>query len=190
MTVLLPITLWIWVIFWMYWLVAAFSAKKMVRQNFSQLAGVRLVIFVVALVVIRFSTNQTYNVHAERIVHHHLWIIRLFGFALFLIGLGIAVWARIHMDKNWGMPMTVKQRPELVTSGPYKYVRHPIYAGLLLAIYGTALVANLLWLIVLFLLACYFLYAAVVEERLLVKEFPQAYPAYKKRTKMLIPYIF
>jgi protein-S-isoprenylcysteine O-methyltransferase Ste14 len=47
-----------------------------------------------------------------------------------------AVWARLHVGRNWGMPMTQRAEPELVTSGPYRFVRHPIYSGLLTAMLG------------------------------------------------------
>jgi protein-S-isoprenylcysteine O-methyltransferase Ste14 len=45
------------------------------------------------------------------------------------LGLGFAIWARVHIGRNWGTPMTQKDEPELVTSGPYHLVRHPIYSG-------------------------------------------------------------
>jgi protein-S-isoprenylcysteine O-methyltransferase Ste14 len=87
------------------------------------------------------------------------------------------------------MPMTQRAEPELVTSGPYRFVRHPIYSGLLTAMVGTALVNNLLGLIVVALLAAYFYYCGVVEERNLGATFPEAYPEYRSRTKMLIPFL-
>jgi len=82
--------------------------------------------------------------------------------------------------------MTQKAEPELVTSGPYRYVRHPIYSGLLLAVLGTALATNGYWLIVAGTMAAYFIYSATVEEQLMTRSFPTAYPAYRARTKMLI----
>jgi protein-S-isoprenylcysteine O-methyltransferase Ste14 len=85
--------------------------------------------------------------------------------------------------------MTQKQEPELVTSGPYRSVRHPIYSGLLLAILGTALATNVYWLIALAVMAAYFIYSATVEERLMTRSFPAAYPAYRAKTKMLIPFV-
>lgn len=69
--------------------------------------------------------------------------MRAAGVALVLCGLGTAVWARISLGRNWGMPMSEKEEPELVTSGPYGVVRHPIYSGIVLATVGTALVAGL-----------------------------------------------
>jgi protein-S-isoprenylcysteine O-methyltransferase Ste14 len=87
------------------------------------------------------------------------------------------------------MPMTQRAEPELVTSGPYRFVRHPIYSGLLAAMLGTALVDNLLGLIVVAVLVAYFYYSGTVEERNLTTTFPTAYPEYKSRAKMLIPFL-
>ena len=78
----------------------------------------------------------------------HNVIIAAIGAVLSTCGIALAVWARLHLGRNWGMPMTQRAEPELVTSGPYRFVRHPIYSGLLAAMLGTALVDNLLGLIV------------------------------------------
>jgi protein-S-isoprenylcysteine O-methyltransferase Ste14 len=95
----------------------------------------------------------------------------------------------LHLGRDWGMPMTQRAEPELVTSGPYRFVRHPIYSGLLTAMLGTALVNNLLGLIVVAVLVAYFYVCGIVEERNLAVTFPAAYPEYKSRTKMLIPFL-
>jgi protein-S-isoprenylcysteine O-methyltransferase Ste14 len=87
------------------------------------------------------------------------------------------------------MPMTQKAEPELVTSGPYRFIRHPIYSGLLLALLGTALATNLLGLIVVGVLGGYFYYSATVEEQNLTATFPTTYPAYRAATKKLIPFV-
>ena len=87
------------------------------------------------------------------------------------------------------MPMTLRQGHELVTTGPYRYVRHPIYAGILLAMLGSALAIGLWWLAVFFLSAIHFVYAAKKEESLMLEQFPDTYPAYKNRTKMLVPFV-
>jgi protein-S-isoprenylcysteine O-methyltransferase Ste14 len=99
------------------------------------------------------------------------------------------VWARIHLGRNWGMPMTERTEPELVTSGPYRFVRHPIYSGILLGLLGTGLATSLYWLIGFGVALVYFTYSATVEERTLTATFPDAYPKYKAHTKMLIPFL-
>jgi protein-S-isoprenylcysteine O-methyltransferase Ste14 len=119
----------------------------------------------------------------------HQPAVEAVGTVLFLCGLGLAVWARVHIGRNWGMPMTRMDEPELVTSGPYRLVRHPIYSGILLALLGTALALNLYWLIALGVLGAYFLYSARVEEKLLTASFPTAYPGYRAKSKMLIPFL-
>jgi protein-S-isoprenylcysteine O-methyltransferase Ste14 len=80
--------------------------------------------------------------------------------------------------------------PELVTSGPYHLVRHPIYSGILLALVGTAVALSWSWLTAAVLAGAYFIYSAKVEERYLTEQFPDDYPAYKRSTKMLVPFIF
>ena len=86
--------------------------------------------------------------------------------------------------------MAVKVSPELVTSGPYQFIRHPIYSGLLMAALGTALVVSYFWLVLLVVSGFYFIYSAIMEEKEMIKTFPNQYPDYKKTTKMLVPYIF
>lgn len=105
-------------------------------------------------------------------------------------GIGLATWARVHLGRNWGIPMTVAQEPELVTSGPYKFVRHPIYTGFILAMIGSALVSGGLGLFLAPLMCAYFVFSAFVEEKILTRHFPRQYPEYKKHSKMLVPFIF
>jgi protein-S-isoprenylcysteine O-methyltransferase Ste14 len=112
------------------------------------------------------------------------------GLVLFAPGLGFAIWARVHLGRNWGTPMTQKDEPELVTSGPYRLVRHPIYSGILVAGVGTAVALSWLWLSAVVLAGVYFVYSATVEERYMTQQFPDAYPAYKGATKMLLPFVF
>jgi protein-S-isoprenylcysteine O-methyltransferase Ste14 len=111
------------------------------------------------------------------------------GIAMFSLGLALSVWARIHMGRDWGMPMSVKTESVLVTSGPYRRVRHPIYSGILLAGLGTALAVSWVWLFAVVWGGAYFLYSAVIEERNLLVQFPTTYPEYRRTTKMLIPFI-
>jgi protein-S-isoprenylcysteine O-methyltransferase Ste14 len=168
-----------WVVFWAYWLVSASSSKESVKSGWrSRLTGVSAVgVFLIAGVL----RGGSLAVHSR--------ILAGIGAVLFACGIALAVWARLHLGRNWGMPMTQRAEPELVTSGPYRFVRHPIYTGLLTAMLGTALVNNLLGLIVVAALVAYFYYCGTVEERNLAATFPTAYPEYKSRTKMLIPFL-
>ena len=86
--------------------------------------------------------------------------------------------------------MSQKDDPELVTSGPYHLVRHPIYSGILVAGVGTAVALNWLWLTAVVLAGVYFIYSATVEEHNMAAQFPDTYPAYRRSTKMLLPFLF
>lgn len=172
-----------WAAFWLYWILAA-SSRKRGRVQWSRELWIRVVIVVVAFVLVRAGAFRgSHGVDTDP------WREAV-GLLLFGLGLAFAIWARVHLGRNWGSPMTQKDEPELVTSGPYRLVRHPIYSGILLAGAGTALALSWFWLVVLVLPAVYFVYAATVEERYLTEQFPVAYPEYKRHSKMLVPYVF
>jgi len=105
-------------------------------------------------------------------------------------GIGIATWARVCLGPNWGMPMTVRARPTLVRSGPYRVVRHPIYSGVLLAAIGSALVTGPGWLVVVIGAGAYFVVSLRVEENDMASAFPDQYPEYAGHTKRLIPFVY
>lgn len=114
----------------------------------------------------------------------------LISLILTLIGLFVIVWARLHLGRNWSMVKTQKKNTELVTSGPYRFIRHPIYAGIMLSLLGVTLTMGFYWLIFWALMVTFFTSSARAEEKSMVTRFPKAYPDYKARTKMLIPFVF
>src|SRR5574337_215760 len=166
-----------WVAFWLYWLAAAFSMRRG-RIPWSRELRIRAVIAVVVIVLIHLGVFRGHGVHGDP------WRAGV-GLVLFALGLAFAVWARIHIGRNWGTPMTERSEPELVTSGPYRLVRHPIYSGILGAGVGTAVALDWLWLVAVLLAGVYFVYSATVEERYLSTKLPESYLAYKRSTKML-----
>jgi protein-S-isoprenylcysteine O-methyltransferase Ste14 len=170
-----------WAAFWIYWLVAAFSMKRG-HVPWSRELGIRAVVFVLVIILIRLGAFRGHGLNSDP------WRAGL-GLVLFAAGLALAVWARIHIGRNWGTPMSQKNDPELVTSGPYRLVRHPIYAGILEASVGTAVALSWAWLIAVALAGVYFIYSAIVEERNMTEQFPDTYPAYKRSTKMIVPFV-
>src|SRR6476661_4125517 len=168
-----------WAVFWIYWLASALRAKESIRggRRIPLTGATALAVFV----LVRVFRGGSLAVHSP--------VLGAIGAVVLVSGLALAVWARIHLGRTWGMPMTQRAEPELVTSGPYRFVRHPIYSGILLALLGTALATNLYWLIVLAFLGAYFIYSATVEERLMTTSFPGEYASYKAHTKMLIPFV-
>ena len=171
-----------WVACWAYWRGMAVTAKAG-RSQWTQFAGIRVGLILVVLLLLRLRVFK-----GLRTGTGNPWLLGT-GLVIFFLGLALAVWARVYLGRNWGMPMSQKADPELVTTGPYERIRHPIYSGIILGMAGTAIAVSLYWLVAVAILGAYFLYSAVVEERTMTKLFPAAYPPYKRATKMLIPYL-
>jgi protein-S-isoprenylcysteine O-methyltransferase Ste14 len=172
----------VWAGFWVYWLASAVTSK---RSRAPAAGGIlfRLLVFVLVVVFLRA------NVLNARTVSGGGLGLQLGGLGLLVAGLGVAIWARVNLGRNLGVPMSEKLEPELVTSGPYHWIRHPIYTGLIVALLATGLALGPAWLIVAAILGSYFVYCALVEERIQGRLFPAAYPAYRASTKMLVPFL-
>jgi protein-S-isoprenylcysteine O-methyltransferase Ste14 len=171
-----------WVAFGIYWLAASVGVKAG-RTRWGWFAGSRVVIVLIVLLLARLKVFKGHGT-----VTTDPWLQGI-GLVIFLLGLALAIWARVYIGRNWGMPMTEKVEPELVTTGPYSTIRHPIYSGIILAMAGTTVAVSLYWLIAVVLLGGYFIYSAAMEERYMAGIFPDAYPRYKQATKMLIPFV-
>lgn len=111
--------------------------------------------------------------------------------ALVAFGIGFSIAARLRLGGNWSGPVTVKKDHELIRSGPYALVRHPIYTGLLLAVIGSALFIGR-WRALIALVPLIFALARKmkVEERFMAEEFGGAYARYREQVPALIPFVF
>ncbi len=168
-----------WIVFWVYWLVSAFGVKE--GRDGGRRIPLNGLSALSVILLLRVFRGGSLAVHSP--------VLGGIGAVVFASGIALAIWARIQLGRNWGMPMTQKAEPELVTSGPYRLVRHPIYSGLLAALLGTAFATNPIGLIIVAVLGGYFYYSASVEEKNLIATFPTAYPAYRSSTKMLVPFV-
>ena len=170
-----------WAVFIAYWLIAGRASKRTLGDVWRGMT-IRAVILLIGFVLLR---DQLRNVVRGAAHPTH----PIVGLVVCVAGLAFAIWARVHLGRNWGMPRAVKENPELVTSGPYVFVRHPIYTGMLVALIGSASVVGWSWLLLPAMLGAYFIYSALVEEQLMLQTFPDSYPVYKARTKMLVPFV-
>jgi protein-S-isoprenylcysteine O-methyltransferase Ste14 len=124
---------------------------------------------------------------AEGIVPH---TVPVFAASLVIAasGVGLACWARYLLGKNWSSVVQIKQGHELIEAGPYRYLRHPIYTGLLIAFIGTAIkVGDIRGIFSILIVFASFWRKLRMEERMLGDAFGEAYAAYRKRTHALIP---
>jgi protein-S-isoprenylcysteine O-methyltransferase Ste14 len=179
-----------WLVFVAYWAVAAMGAKRDASRRLLRGGiGLRLVLILLIAVVVRTPSLRQFLAETQRSASHSD-ILGWTGVSLCALGFGPAISARWHLGRNWGMPMSQKEQPELVISGPYAYLRHPIYTGLLLAMLGSAIGVNIFWAIMLLPVGAYFVYSARREETIMLQQFPEQYAAYMARTGMLAPRLF
>ncbi|HEY6487833.1 MAG: isoprenylcysteine carboxylmethyltransferase family protein [Terracidiphilus sp.] len=180
-----------WLTFIASWALLASRAKRSVggRWSWPRKIALRLVILILILLPLHFLAAH----HAVRTMRVYVVNTNLIsgfaGAALCACGVTLAVWARVCLGRDWGMPMEEKAHFELVTHGPYATIRHPIYAGIILAILGSAIGQSVLWAIPLLIIGPYLIYSAGREEKMMTERFPNQYPSYLKRTRMIIPFI-
>ena len=182
-----------WVIFLVVWFVLAFTAKKSIRNTRLRrsLAIRYLVIAVLIFIYFRFYAGQ----HVLNGVGHYGSTtsdpaILTLGLIVCAAGIALAIWARVYLGRNWGMPMTQREHPELVTTGPYAYTRNPLYLGSLLMGLGFAAAARSWWVGAVLLLMFFAIYLPVIrdEEAFLRQKFPE-FDAYARRVPRLFPTI-
>ena len=172
-----------WLAFFFAWLVAAMiygggGGRRITAGSI----GLRLMMLAAAYLSVRYGDsirpfgNFTNGLAAA-------------GAVLCVTGLMFAIWARVALGRSWGMPMTQHDDAELVTSGPYRFVRHPIYTALAAMLIGTSL-AFPVAAIPCSLTVVYMVLAARREERDMEQRFPGAYSEYARRSKFIVPFLF
>lgn len=177
----------LWLLFVAYWAVSAVGVKRSAgKRSWGREIGLRLVLILVIAALLQSRSLRQFLAQTHRHFNHSD-ILGWIGVALCVVGFGLAINARRHLGRNWGLPMSRKEQPELVTSGPYALIRHPIYTGLSLAMLGSAIGVDILWLLLLVPVGAYFFYSARREEAVMLQLFPEQYPAYRARTGMLAP---
>jgi protein-S-isoprenylcysteine O-methyltransferase len=177
----------LWTILFAYWFVSAFGNKKTkIRQSRESR---------VVYIVLIFGTWYLLSSHRRSLAFQLIPIsavTQCIGVFLCAAGVSIAIWARRILGRNWSGYVMIKQDHELIQRGPYRYIRHPIYTGLILALAGTVLalipteegfLLVLVWIVAFYIKARH-------EEHLLTQEFGEQYAEYKRRVKgALIPFV-
>jgi protein-S-isoprenylcysteine O-methyltransferase Ste14 len=181
------IVIWIVYALWgaliVYLTVAAFGANRDTEQHLSQSLGLMFAI-IAAFLLPHLPAFDFVNYAPVRPV------LSVIGILICLAGMALLVAARQALGPNWSQTVSAKEGHELVMSGPYRYVRHPMYTGGLIAALGSAIVVGGPFVFLLLLLGSLFLWRVRAEDRLMVEQFPAEYPAYMQRTKALIPLVW
>lgn len=179
----------LWVAWLLYWRISAVGVKAARRLESPASRAAHLVPLALAATLLWINSIPGGGVLFERFLprsYGSYWT----GTALLALGLAFSVWARVYIGRNWSATVTIKEDHELIRSGPYALVRHPIYTGLLLGFIGTAIV-RAEWRGV---LAVLIVFAALwrklrLEERWMSETFGEEYRRYCEHTAALIPFL-
>jgi protein-S-isoprenylcysteine O-methyltransferase Ste14 len=164
----------VWVIFLLYWQIKAVNTKSTQRLEPTSSRLFRVFIFLIAIVLLMTTRIPLPWLYLQ------LWPTGLWPFWLgaiiMIVGLLFAVWARQHLGSNWSRSVTIKQGHELITTGPYAVVRHPIYTGILAGFLGSAIAISQVRGIVVFVLIFLALWMKFrMEEKWMRTEFGETY---------------
>lgn len=179
---------WIWIVFIVFWVLAAFVQKRNARR---QTVGSRLMqVSIILLVFVPLFVEGRAAGLLSRHLYPNLPAVQYFGILLLLLGFGFAVWARFVLGRNWSGIVTVKEDHTLITRGPYAWVRHPIYSGILLALLGTAVtLGTVIHFMAMPVVACALWLKLRTEEKFMFETFGEQYTAYRRHVKALIPHV-
>jgi protein-S-isoprenylcysteine O-methyltransferase Ste14 len=175
----------LWILFGLYWLVSALNRKKTKRrESWVQRLAYVLPLFAAFYLLLHYSGHTWLGTRFVPDTRSVEWL----GVVIMAAGVAIAFWARFHLGANWSGVVTLKQDHELIRTGPYRTIRHPIYTGILLAFLGNAVevgqVRGLLGLLIIWLS---FYVKARREESFLVQEFGPRFDEHSQHTGMFLP---
>ncbi|MGH6665472.1 MAG: methyltransferase family protein [Pseudolabrys sp.] len=177
----------LWSLWIVYWIVSAFRTKKDERRESEPSRWLHWGLIIAGIFVLSFAQNLPAELN-KRLIAEREWVYWLSAIMV-AAGLAFTCWARAMLGANWSAAVVVKQDHELIRSGPYRYVRHPIYTGLLIALFGTALETGAWRGIIGFaLIAIAVAYKYRAEEAFMIQKFGDAYVRYRAEVPALFPF--
>lgn len=177
-----------WLVLAAFWVITAIGAKRPLRRQ-SSAARLYHLLFMTAVFALLFRLDLRIGLLGLPIIHDSPQAAYI-GLTLTSVGAAFAIWARLTLGRNWSASVTVKENHSFVHYGPYRVVRHPIYAGGLLAMLGTAVVYGEAGCFVAVALAFVgWWLKARIEEDFMTQEFGEDYLRYQKDVKQLIPFV-
>src|ERR1700677_1608032 len=178
----------VWVFFFTYWQIKAAHTKTTQRLEPAASRILRVFIFLIAIVLLSTTRIPLPWLYLP-LWPSGFWPFWL-GAALTVAGILFAVWAREHLGSNWSRSVTIKQGHELITTGPYAVVRHPIYTGILTGFLGMAIAISQVrgFVVVVLILFAYWTKLRI-EERWMRSQFGETYATYARQTSALVPYL-
>jgi protein-S-isoprenylcysteine O-methyltransferase Ste14 len=182
-------TLLCWGIFYAYWIISAFVTKRTARRESATSALTYRLPAILAFVLL-FNAHKLPAPLGTVVLPSQDWL-SLSAMAVSLSGLIVCIWARVTLGQNWSSVVVVKVDHELIQHGPYKFVRHPIYTGMLLLFLASVLLSSRVGAFIgLALLTFSFVLKLRQEEKVMLTVFPAQYPEYMKKVKRLVPFVY
>jgi protein-S-isoprenylcysteine O-methyltransferase Ste14 len=179
----------VWIAFFVYWQIKAANTKTTQRLEPAASRILRVFIFLIAITLLS-TTRIPLPLLYLQVWPSGLWPFWL-GAAITIAGLLFAIWARVYLGTNWSRSVTIKQDHELITTGPYALVRHPIYTGILTGFLGMAIaISQVRGFIVFVLIFLAFWIKLRMEEQWMRSKFDETYATYAHQTAALVPYLF
>ena len=178
----------VWIAFLLYWNTKAVHAKTTHRLEPLASRILRLLTYLIAILLLAIPRIPLPWLYVQ-LWPSGFWPFWL-GAAVTVAGLLFAVWAREHLGSNWSRSVTIKQGHELITTGPYAVIRHPIYTGTLTGFLGMAIAVSQVRGFIAFALIFLVLWLKLrMEEEWMRSQFGETYVAYTRRTAALVPYL-
>jgi protein-S-isoprenylcysteine O-methyltransferase Ste14 len=185
-TQLLRILGYIWAAFGIYWLIASSKGKAAQTHEPPYYRLARLGVLGITFSLLFWKPSAA-GILGRRFVFESR-TVECIGFGLALAGFAIATWARVHLAQYWSDKIILKVDHQLIRSGPYAYVRHPIYSGVLLAVLGTALLlGEARGLLAFALMLVNYAIKAKREEGVLAEHFGYEFREHARRAGFLLP---
>ena len=180
----------LWIAWLVYWGMSAADVKPAVRHESKWSRASYIIPIVIASILLSIPPMSRGGFLFSRFLPPGIDAY-LPGVILIAAGLGFTVWARQRLGRNWSGTVQVKKDHQLISDGPYRFVRHPIYTGILVAFFGTAVIIGH-WGGILAVLIAFgsFWRKLTLEERFMRETFGSVYEEYRARTAALIPYLF
>ena len=175
-----------WIVFVIYWIARAFNTRA-TRENepLSSRLGVLIVEVLGYLLIFNGYTGIGF---LGMLVLPRTFAGAILGIVFTWAGIGLAIWARHHLAENWSARVTIKEDHQLIRTGPYTHLRHPIYSGLILATLGSVVAIDK-WRCVLGLCLVVggYWFKARKEEAMLSQQFGESFGEHKRLTGFLFP---
>jgi protein-S-isoprenylcysteine O-methyltransferase Ste14 len=175
-----------WIVFLIYWIIGAMKTRA-TRESEPFTSRFTVLLIEVAGYLLVFNDSTGFGFLGTRFLPHTL-AGPVVGVVMTWSGIALAIWSRYHLAENWSARITIKEDHQLIRSGPYSHLRHPIYSGLILATIGTAVViAKWRCLLGLCLVVTGYCIKALKEESMLTQLFGKAFREHQKHAGFLIP---